>query len=93
MLEVLHKKKDRRDCDSYCSISLVPHAGKVLPEIDAMRLGGFFCETEGLLPEEQCGFCPCCSTMDMMSTMYSLQELEREARGPLSLCFIDLQKA
>ena len=57
-----------------------------------MRLGGF-CETEGLLPEEQCGFRPHCSTMDMMSTVRRLQELRRKARFPLSLCFIDLQKA
>ena len=63
------------------------HAGKVLLKIVAMRLGGFF-ETEGLLSEEQYGFRPHCSTMNMM-----LQELGRKARVPLSLCFIDLQKA
>ena len=68
------------------------HAGKVLFKIVATRLGGF-CEAEGLLPEEQCGFRPHRSTMDMMSTVRRLQELERKARVPLSLCFIDLQKA
>ena len=57
-----------------------------------MKLGGFR-ETEGLLPEEQCGFRPHRSTMDMMSTVPRLQELGRKARVPLSLCFIDLQKA
>ena len=31
--------------------------------------------------------------MDMMSTVRRLQELGRKARVPLSLCFIDLQKA
>ena len=46
-----------------------------------------------MLPEEQCGFRPCRSTMGMMSTVRRLQELERKARVPLLLCFIDLQKA
>ena len=68
------------------------HAGKVLLEIVATRLGGF-CEAERLLPEEQGGFRPHRSTMDMMSAVRRLQKLGRKARVPLSLCFIDLQKA
>ena len=92
VLKVLHKKKDRTDCGNYRGISLVAHACKVLLKIVTMRLGGF-CEAEGLLPEEQCGFRPHRSTMDMMSTVRRLQELGQTARVPLSLCFIDLQKA
>ena len=57
-----------------------------------MRFGGF-CETEGLSPEEQCGFRPRRSNKDMMYIMRRLQELGRKARVPLSLYFIDLQKA
>ena len=91
MLKVLHKKKDQTDCGNYRDISLMAHAGKVLLKIVAMRLG--FCEAEGLFPEEQCGFRPHRSTMEMMSTVRKLQELGRKARVPLSLCFIDLQKA
>ena len=67
------------------------HAGKVLLKIVATRLGGF-CETEGVLPEEQCGFCPRHSAMDIMSTVRRLHKLGRKARVPLSLCFIDLLK-
>ena len=92
VLKVLHKKKDRTGCGNYRGISLVAHAGKVLLKIVAMRLGGFY-ETEGLLLEEQCGFRPHRSTMNMMYTVRRLQELGRKARVPLSLCFIDLQKA
>ena len=92
MLKVLHEKKDRTDCGNYRGISLVAHVGKVLLKIVAMRLGGF-CETEGLLPEEKDGFPPRRSIMDMMSPVRRLQELGRKARVPLSLCFIDLQKA
>ena len=68
VLKVLYKKKDRTNSGNYRGISLVAHAGKVLFKIVAMRLGGF-CETEGLLPEEQCGFRPRHSTMDMFSTV------------------------
>ena len=92
VLKLLHKKKDRTDCGNYRGISLVTHADKVLLKIVAMRRGGVY-ETEGLLPDEQCGFRPHLSTMDMASTVRRVQELGRKARVPLSLCFIDLQKA
>ena len=54
-MKVLHKKKDRTECSNYRGLSLVAHAGKVLLEIVANRLGDF-CEEAGILPEEQCGF-------------------------------------
>ena len=92
VLKVLHKKKDRTDCGNYRGISLVAHASTVLLKSVATRLGGF-CEAEGLLLEEQCGCRPHRSTMGMMYTLRRLQELGRKARIPLSLCFIDLQKA
>ena len=60
VLKVLDKK-NRTDHGNYRGISLVAHAGKVLLKIVALRLGGF-CATEGLLPEEQCGFRPRRST-------------------------------
>ena len=53
-IKVLHKKKDRTECGYYRGISLVAHAGKVLLKVVAMRLGNY-CESKGLLPEEQCG--------------------------------------
>ncbi|MEP5376703.1 MAG: hypothetical protein ABJQ14_13080 [Hyphomicrobiales bacterium] len=38
IIKVLHKKKDRTDCNNYRGISLVAHAGKVLLKIVASRL-------------------------------------------------------
>ena len=67
-------------------------AGKALLKIVTKILGDY-CEAKGLLPEEQFGFSPCCSTLDMMFAVRRLQELGRKARVPLCLCFIDLQKA
>ena len=92
VIKVLHKKKDRTECGNYRGISLVAHAGKVLLKIVTMRLSAY-CEARNLLPKEQCGFRPHRSTTDMMFAVRRLQKLERKARVPLFLCFIDLQKA
>ena len=91
-IKVLHKKKDRMECGNYRGISLVAHAGKVLLKVIAGRLGDC-CEREGILPEEQCGFRPHCSTVDMMFVMRRLQELARKKETPLLMGFIDLTKA
>jgi len=90
-INVLHKKKDRTECGNYRGISLVAHAGKVLLKVIAGRLSDY-CEREGILPEEQCGFRPHRSTVDMMFVVRRLQELARKDT-PLFMCFIDLTKA
>ena len=52
-----------------------------------------YCETKGLLPEEQCGFRPGHSTTDMMFVVRRLQEVRRKAGVSLFMRFIGLQKA
>ena len=64
-IKVLHKKKDRAECGSYRGISLEAHAVKVLLKVIAGRLSDYY-ERENILPEEQCGFRPQRSTVDMM---------------------------
>lgn len=91
-IKVLHKKSDRSDCNNFRGISLVAHAGKVLLKIIANRLSDF-CETQRILPEEQCGFRPARSTIDMLFVVRRLQELGRQRKIPLYMCFVDLQKA
>ena len=91
-LEVLHKKSDRSDCNNFRGISLVSHAGKVLMKIVANRLSDF-CEAQQILPEKQCGFRPARSTIDMLFVVHRLQELGRQSKIPLYMCFVDLQKA
>ena len=90
-IKVLHKKKDRTECSNYWGLSLVAHAGKVL-KIVANQLDNF-CEEAGILPEEQCGFRPQRSTIDMMFVVRRLQELGRTSNTSLEICFIDLAKA
>ena len=92
IIMVLHKKKDRAECGNYRGISLVAHAGKILLKIIARRLSEY-CERVGILPEEQSGFRPNCSTIDMMFVIRRLQELARKKRIPMYVCFIDLTKA
>ena len=91
---MLHKEKDRTECGNYRGISLVAHAAKVLLKVIAGRLSDY-CERENILPEEQCGFRPQRSTVDMMFVVRRLQELAlaRKRDAPLYLCIIDLTKA
>ena len=91
-IKVLHKKSDRSDCNNFRGISLVSHAGKVLLKIVANRLGDF-CEAQQILPEEQCGFRPVRSTIGMLFVVRRLQELGRQRKLPLYMCFVDFQKA
>ena len=92
IIMILHEKKDRTECGNYRGISLVAHAGKILLKIIARRVREY-CERVGILPEEQSGFRPNRSTTDIMFVICRLQELARERRFPLCVCFIDLTKA
>ena len=91
VITVLHKKGDKTECGNYRGISLVSHAGKVLLKVVARRLSAY-CETKGLLPEEQCGFRPNRSTTNMMFVVRRLQEIGRKAGVSLFMCIIDLKK-
>ena len=91
-VKVLHKKSDRSDCNNFRGIPLVSHAGKVLLKIVANRLSDFY-EAQQILPEEQCGFRPARSTIYMLFVVRRLQDLGRQRKIPLYMCFVDLQKA
>ena len=92
IIMVFHKKKGRTECGNYKGISLVAHAGMILLKVIAHRLSEY-CERVGILPEEQSGFRPNSSTIDMMFMIRRLQELARKKRIPLYVCFINLTKA
>ena len=91
-IKVLHKMKDRTECGNYRGLSLVAHAGKALLKIVANRHGDI-CEEAGILPEEQCGFQPQRSTIDMIFVVRRLQELGRTSNTSLDISFVDLTKA
>ena len=91
-IKVLEKKKDRSDCYNYRGSLLVARSGKVLLKIVASRLSNY-CEAEGILPEEQCGFRPARSAVEIVFVVHRLQELGGARKKTLYMCFIDLQKA
>ena len=90
-IKVLHKKKDRTECGYYRGISQTAHVGKVLFKAIAGRLSDY-CKRENILPEEQCGFRPQRSTVDMMFIVRRLQELVRKEDTSWYMCVIDLTK-
>ncbi|CAB1103436.1 unnamed protein product [Ectocarpus sp. CCAP 1310/34] len=92
LVEVLDKKGDRSNYNNFRGILLLSHVGKVPMKIITNRLSAF-CETNNILPEEQCGFRPGRSTIDMMFVVRRLQELGRRRKIPLYMCFVDLKKA
>ena len=75
-----------------CNRMRTAHAGKILLKVTARRLNEY-CERVGILPEEQSGFRPNRSTIDMMFEIRRLQKLARKKRIPLYLCFITITKA
>ena len=91
-MKVLFKKENPLECGNYRGISLGAHAGIVLLKIVATRLSPY-CEREGILPEEQSGFRPRRSTLDMLFVVQRLHELARKKGTAVFACFIDLTKA
>ena len=64
----------------------------MLLKIVANRLSDYY-EAHSILPDEQCGFQPERSTVDILFVVRRLQELARRRRIPLYMFFVDLQKA
>ena len=89
---VLHKMKDRAECDNCRDISLVAHAGKILLKIIAHHPSKY-CERVGILPEEQSGFRPNRSTTDMIFVIRRLRRLTRKKQIPSYVCFINHTEA
>ena len=90
VIKVLHKKKDRFECGNYRGISLVAHAGKVLLKIVATRLSAY-CEELAAGRAVWVPPTPFDDGDDVCDPKAT--RVGKEARAPLFLCFIDLQKA
>ena len=67
------KKTCRTECGNYSGISLVAHAGKILPYIIASRLSKYSARV-GILPGGHSSFRPKRSTTDTMFMLRRLQE-------------------
>ena len=72
LIVALYKNKgSKADCGNYRGISLLSIAGKIFARIILNRLIAI---SEANLPEAQCGFRPCRSTVDMIFTVRRVQE-------------------
>ena len=91
-ISILHKKGDKTLCGNYRGLSLISHVAKVFLKVLVTRLSAYI-ERENLLPEEQCGFRPRRSTLDMIYVAKLLQEHARAKNTELYFCFVDLTKA
>ena len=80
-IKFLDKKKGRSDCNNYRGISLVAQSGKVLLKMVASRLSNYY-EAKGILPEEQCGFRPTRSTIDMLFVLLPTARTRTSEENP-----------
>ena len=90
-MKVLHIKKDRTERVNRRGISLVGYAGEELLKVIAGRRSDY-CERDNILPEDQCGFTPQRSTVEMTFLVRRLQAPAQKKNAHLYVCFIDLTK-
>ena len=86
----LFKKGNRRKCNNYRGITLLSHGLKILEKIIERRLRNII---EPQLEEEQYGFRPNRSTIDLIFSIRMLMEKYWEKGKDLFMVFMDIEKA
>ena len=72
LIIALYKNKgSKANCENYRGISVLSITGKIL---DLVILNWLHTMSEANLPEDQCGCCPGCSTVDMIFSVRQVQE-------------------
>ena len=84
------KKGDSRKCSNYHTLSLIPHASKILLRIILNRLNP---QAETILAEEQAGFRKSRSTIEQILNCRILMEKHIENNKDVYHNFIDFKKA
>ena len=84
------KKKKASECEDYRTISLIPHAAKVLLRIINRRLES---KANYYLGDDQFGFRRGRSTRDAIAVMRTLVERNLEYNQDVFACFVDFEKA
>jgi len=86
----IHKKRDKRDCNNYSGISLLPATYKILSNILLSRLTPYAKEIIG---DHQCGFRRNRSTIDHIFCFRQILEKKWEYNEEVNQLFIDFKKA
>ena len=84
------KKDNNKECSNYCTIALISHASKVVPNILQARLQQY---VNLELPDVQAGFRKGRRTRDQIGNICWIMEQAREFQKNIYFCFIDYAKA
>ena len=84
------KKGNAEEGSNYCTIALISHASKVMPQILQARLQQ---HVNHELPDVQAGFRKVRGTRDQMTKICWIIEKAREFQKNIYFCFIDYVKA
>uniref|UniRef100_A0A4W2H4E4 Reverse transcriptase domain-containing protein n=1 Tax=Bos indicus x Bos taurus TaxID=30522 RepID=A0A4W2H4E4_BOBOX len=84
------KKGSLKECSNYCTIALISHASKVMPQILPARLQQY---VNRELPDVQAGFRKGRGTRDQIANIRWIMQKAREFQKNIYFCFIDYAKA
>jgi hypothetical protein len=86
----LPKKVNAVECNDYRTISLIPHASKILLKIIMKRIEG---KAINVIGKTQFGFRKGMGTREAIGTMRMLCERSLEYGNDVYICFVDFEKA
>ena len=86
----MEKKTNAVECEDFRTISLIPHASKIILKVLAKRITT---KAEQFLGKNQFGFRKGCGTREAIGVMRMLCERSLEFNNNLYLCFVDFEKA
>ena len=87
---LIEKKANATECGDFRTISLIPHASKVVLKILTRRITA---KAEEFLGKNQFGFTKGCGTREAIGVMRMLHERSLEHDNELFICFVDFEKA
>jgi hypothetical protein len=87
---LIFKKGDRKLCKNYRGITLMSHGAKIYDKVCLNRLN---VKVEPQLQEEQYGFRPGRSTVDLIFALRQIMDSKWEQKLPMIMAFLDLEKA
>ena len=86
----LPKKTNAVECEDHRTISLIPHASKIMLKILAKRIES---KSREFIGKNQFGFRKGCGTRQAIGVMRMLCERSIEHGNSVYICFVDFEKA
>ena len=86
----LPKKPNATECGDYRTISLIPHASKIMLKILIKRIES---KAKHFIGQNQFGFRKGCGTREAIGVMRMLCERSIEHNNDVYICFVDFEKA